>query len=298
MKKILLNKTFVKVCMIILSAFITALSVKLIVQPNEFLAGGVSGVTILISRFVAIELEKAELEALLYSVLYVVFNIPIFIFGFRKVGKHFVVYSGLNVLVFSVLVSLIPSSWGKTIKLYELDLLTSAILAGMLSGVGSTLGFIHQFSSGGTDIISVYLSRTKGKGIGSYNLLMNTVVLIIGGIMFGNFPMLIYTVIYFFANSLIVNNLYIGHKKTLIEIVTSNPNDLVEILMKESHHGCTIVDAVGAYSKDNKKVLRIVVSSNQVRNICDRVKSIDDKSFTTLIDVKQVSGRFYIPPMN
>ena len=67
--------------------------------------------------------------------------------------------------------------------------------------------------------------------------------------------------------------------------------------MKESHHGCTIIDAIGAYSKKEKKLLRIVVASNQLKRICDIVKKIDAKSFATLIEIKQVNGRFYIPPM-
>ena len=297
MKNILKNRTFIKICTIFLSAFVSACGIKLIVQPNGFLAGGVSGITVLVSRFTSIQLDKPELESLLYSVLYAVFNIPIFVFGFKKIGKQFIAYSILNVALFTLLVSLIPSSWGSKLELGVIDPLTCAIMAGLLSGVGAVLAFSHEFSPGGTDIISVYLSRTKGKGIGSYNLLMNTGVLILGWIAFGDFPALIYTVVYFFVNSLVVNNLYIGHKKTLVEIITSNHESMVDILMNESHHGCTMIDAVGAYSKNSKKVLRIVVSANQAKRICDIVKKVDSKSFTILTDIKQVNGRFYIPPM-
>lgn len=291
------DKIITKIIIILAAAFLSALSVKLIVQRNGFLAGGVSGFTILVSRFISIQINKAELESLLYSILYIAFNIPIFIFGFKKLGKQFIFYSMLNVLSFSFLVSLIPSSWGDSIGLDKIDPLTSAILAGLLYGMGAVLAFVNEFSSGGTDIISMYLSRTKGKGIGSYSFIMNVVVLTLGGIAFKNFPSLIYTVIYFFVNSLVVNNLYIGYKKVLVEIITEKPYDLVEILMQESHHGCTIVDAIGAYSKKEKKILRIVISANQSRRICDIVKKVDDKSFTILTDIKQVNGRFYLPPI-
>lgn len=297
MNKIFKNKVLKKIVMIVLSAVISALSIKLIVQPNGFLAGGVSGLTVLISRYISIQIGKAELESLLYSVLYILFNIPIFIFGFKKIGKHFIFYSILNVGLFSALVSLIPQNWVSLFQLDSIDRLTSAILAGLLSAVGAVLAFTNEFSPGGTDIISVYLSRSKGKGIGSYNFIMNSVILILGGIVFRDFAALIYTVIYFFVNSLVVNNLYIGHKKTLVEIITDKPEDLVDVLMQESHHGCTMIDAIGAYSKKSKKVLRIVVSSNQLRRICEMVKHIDENSFTTLMEIKQVNGRFYIPPM-
>lgn len=286
-----------QVCFVLMAAFVSALSVKLIVQPNKFLSGGVSGLTILISRYVSLKMNNEELESLLYSILYFTFNIPIFIFGFKKLGKQFVGYSVINVLSFSLLVSIIPASWYRSFQINSLDLLTSAIMAGMLSGVASVICFTNGFSQGGTDIISMYLSRTMGKGIGSYSLAINVFILLVGGVVFKDFDSLVYTVIYFFTSSLVVNNLYISHKKTLVEIITKKSDLLTERLMKESHHGCTVIDVVGAYSNENKKLLRLVVSSNQTRRICEIVKEIDGDSFTTLLNVNQVNGKFYIPPL-
>lgn len=298
MKREKIKEISKKILSILIASFICALTIKLIVQPNKFLSGGVSGLTILISRYTALKLEKETLESLLYSILYVVFNIPIFIFGFKKLGKRFVFYSMINVLLFSLFVSIIPTSWYNLFQLNLIDTLTMAIMAGLLSGTGSVIAFSNGFSQGGTDIISMYLSRTKGKGIGNYSLAMNAVILILAGVVFKDFDALIYTIIYFFISSLVVNNLYIGHKKMLIEVVTKKSDDLTEKLMQESHHGCTILDAVGAYSKESKKVLRIVVSSNQTRRVCEIIKNIDKDSFTTIININQVNGKFYIPPLN
>jgi len=286
-----------KIIAILIASFICALSMKLIVQPSRFLSGGVSGVTNLISRYVAIKFERATLEPLLYSILYVVFNIPIFMFGFKKLGKMFILYSAAMVLSFSVLVSLIPSAWVGAFQLDLIDPLTRAILAGLINALGSVIAFSNGFSQGGIDIISMYLSRTKGKGIGNYSMAMNALVLILGGIVFEDYVSLIYTIIYFFTSSLVVNNLYIGHKKTLVEVVTKKAEELTEKLMEESHHGCTVIDAVGAYSKENKKILRIVISSNQTKRVCEIIKDIDVDSFTTIVNINQVNGKFYVPPL-
>ena len=192
---------------------------------------------------------------------------------------------------------MIPAHWYTGFQLNSIDPLTSAIMAGMLSGVASVICFANGFSQGGTDIISMYLSRTKGKGIGSYSLAINVFILLAGGVIFKDYASLIYTVIYFFVSSLVVNNLYISHKKTLIEVVTKKADLLTERLMQESHHGCTIIDAVGAYSKEEKKLLRLVVSSNQTRRVCEIIKEIDANSFTILVNINQVNGKFYIPPL-
>lgn len=292
------TKTLKKILAIIISAFISALAIKIIVQPNQFLSGGVSGLTILISRYASICLEKSEIESMLYSILYVIFNIPLFIFGFKKLGKHFIVYSMVDVLLFSLFVSIIPSSWYLKFQLQSVDILTESVLAGLLSGTASVIAFSNGFSQGGTDILSMYLSRTKGKGIGNYSLAMNVVILLIGGIVFKNYSALIYTVIYFFVSSLVINNLYLVNKKMLVEIVTKKAEELTQKLMTESHHGCTILDAIGAYSNESKKIIRIVISSNQAKSICEIIKEIDNESFTTIIDVNKVNGRFYISPLN
>ncbi len=292
------KKILKKVLLIIIASFISALAIKIIVQPNQFLSGGVSGLTILISRYLSLNLGKSEIESLLYSILYVVFNIPIFIFGLKKLGKNFIVYSMIDVLLFSLFVSIIPSSWYLKFQLESVDILTEAVLAGLLSGTASVIAFSNGFSQGGTDIISMYLSRTKGKGIGNYSLAINVVILLIGGIVFKNYSSLIYTVIYFFISSLVVNNLYLVNKKMLLEIVTKKSEELTKKLMTESHHGCTILDAIGAYSNESKKMIRIVISSDQSKRICEIIKEIDKESFTTIIDVNKVNGRFYISPLN
>lgn len=286
-----------KIIAVVVSSFVAAVAIKIIVQQNQFLSGGVSGVAVLISRYTAMHLNKAEIESLLYSVIYLGLNIPVFVFGFKKVGKQFVIYSLVNVLCFSALVSLIPSSWYSIFQFESVDKLTLAILAGLLSGAAAVVAFANGFSQGGTDIISMYLSRAKGKGIGSYNLIINAFVLFVGGIMFKDYVSLIYTIIYSFVGNLVINNLYIGHKKVLIEVITNKAIELTEKLMQESHHGCTLINAVGAYSKENKTLLRIVVSSNQTKRICEMIKQIDENSFTTLINISQVNGKFYIPPL-
>lgn len=293
LKKILKRSLMVVVC-----ALLYATAIKLIVQPNKFLAGGVSGVTILVSRAISIVISKETMESILYSIFYAIFNLPIFIFGFKRIGKKFILFSIANVALVSLFVSIIPASLFETLQFNTLDLLTSSILAGLLTGISCALAYANSFSNGGTDIIAMYLARNKGKGIGTCNFFMNASILVVGGIVFKDFDTLVYTVIYFFINSLVVNNLYIGQKKVLLEIVTTEAEKLSEELMKVSHHGCTIVDVVGAYSHTNRKMLRLVVYSNQTRMIGDIVKRIDPGSFTTIMEVKRVNGNFYLPPLN
>lgn len=292
-KKIIKRVFFVIICALLYSA-----AIKLIVQPNKFLAGGVSGITVLVSRALALSIKKETMESILYSIFYAVFNLPIFIFGFKKIGKKFILFSIGNVALVSILVSIIPSSLYEILQLNTLDLLTSSIIAGLLTGMSCALAYANNFSNGGTDIIAMYLSRNKGKGIGTCNFIMNASILVVGGIVFKDFDTLVYTVIYFFINSLVVNNLYIGQKKVLLEIVTTKAEELSNEIMKVSHHGCTIIDVIGAYSKTNKKMLRAVVYSNQTRLIGDIVKGIDPDSFTTIMEVKRVNGNFYLPPLN
>ena len=139
MKRKQIKDILIKVFVVIVSSLIYAAGVKLILQQEKFLAGGVSGITVLISRFIAIKANNEELESILYSILYIVFNLPLFVFGIKKIGKQFIWYSIANVVLISVLVSAIPSSLYYTLQLNQLDKLTAAILAGLLTGVSATL---------------------------------------------------------------------------------------------------------------------------------------------------------------
>ena len=107
--------------------------------------------------------------------------------------------------------------------------------------------------------------------------------------------MALYSLVYFFTSSTIVDTLSSRDKKNQLQIITSNKN-LPDVLINYFPHSCTIVDGKGAYTKQNKLVVYTVISIFEVRRAIKIIQEIDSNAFITITKVNQVVGRFFIQP--
>lgn len=292
------RKIYYKLFLVIISALTYSFSVKLLIQQNNFFSGGVTGISLIISRLL-IGNENKQMESVLYSLIHFALNIPIFILGFKSVGKKFSFYSFIQVVLVTVFVSIIPIQLRTTLQLDKLDSspLVVAILAGLIVGFGTSLSFKNGYSGGGSDIISIYFMKKKGKNVGSYMFIFNIFVLITAGILFRDLVALIYTSIYIFVNSVTVDLLYVRNKKVRIQIISDNIDDVAKAISEKIPHMFTIADVVGAFSKNNKKQISIIVSYYELKETLKLIENIDSKSFVNIIELRQLYGKFYLPPI-
>lgn len=258
---------------------------------------GASGFAVIISRLFANVFNNTSSVSLIYMIANIGINIPLFIFGYKKISKRFMSYSLLFVLVYSLVVGFVPASWSQALEFYQLDDLTSAILIGLISGVSCAGTLFAGGCAGGLDIVSTYLNVKKGKGIGSYKFLFNGAVLALGLIVFRDIPSIVYTLVYAFVSSTILDRYYNRNKKILLEIVTNKKEEVCNYLLTNSHHGCTLLDAQGAYTHEQKHVIHTVISWFQLKNMTKAIREIDPKCFVIYLNVYDVNGAFYLPPI-
>lgn len=283
---------------IIIASFFMAFGVKLLVQPSTMLTGGVGGIALIISRVAAKGGISLELESLIYSISYFLINIPILILGYRRVGKEFTILSLLNVVFYTLFINLIPFELGSALHLDKiLSPLDISILAGLIVGFGVSFAFLNGFSSAGTDIISMYLMNKKGSNVGSYSFIINIFIMSAAVIIFKDIPSLIYTIVYIFISTLVINFIYVRNKKVVISVVSNNAKNLAEELLRKTKHSCTIINVTGAYSKQLKQQLTMVISYNELKEITDLILAVDHTSFISVLEVRALHGRFYLPPI-
>ena len=134
--------------------------------------------------------------------------------------------------------------------------------------------------------------------IGVYNLLFNGIVLFVGLCVFGDVASIVYTLIYAFVSSVVIDKYYNRTKKVMLEIITNKKDEVCSYLLVHSHHGCTILPAKGAYTNEEKFVIHTVISSFQLKNMTRAIKQIDNKAFVVNLSVDHVVGEFYMPPIN
>lgn len=292
------KKDISKILLVVVSALLSAITLKLFIQSSGMLTGGVTGVSIIIARVVSkfTDLTMQE-ESVIYSVLYFVFNIPIFILGFKNVGKKFSIFSFMNAALCSLFVPLIPFSVLDLMVDIMANRLLVSIIAGILSGVAGTIAFSNGFSGGGTDIISMYISNKKRKNIAVYTFVLDAIVLLTAFIIFKDLNSLVYTIIYSFVRSVVINILYKRNKRMLIQIVTEKGDLIAESLIKNDYRTSTITKVKGAYSNEVKQQIDIVISGSELKEYLKIIKELDPSSFVIVTDVKEIYGNFILPPI-
>ena len=291
-------KEALKIFTIVVVAIIYALFFKIIVEGRGFFATGGNGVAIIISRVMAMLANNNALESKLYMIIYIAINIPLFVFSYKKISKKFTIYTAIFIGVYSLMVGFIPESFGAFLGLEELDNLTSAVIIGLITGGSSAVTLFMGGCAGGLSIVSTYLNVKKGRSIGVYNLIFNTCILFVGFIIFNNIVSVIYTLVYAFFSSLVLDRYYNRNKKILLEIVTTKKDEISNYLLEHSHHGCTIINAQGAYTHEGKFVIHTVISWFQLKHMTSAIKELDPHCFVIDLNVYAVNGEFYIPPIN
>jgi uncharacterized membrane-anchored protein YitT (DUF2179 family) len=272
--------------------------------PTPLITGGVSGLSQITNRLFDVlnilnQVENRSLQA----VFYFVFNIPIFILAYTKIGKRFAIFSFINVITTSFFIEVIPHDWTQLITISE-DLLSRAIIAGFIQGISSSLAYLMDISSGGMDVITVYFANVKSTSVGKYAFAINGVIYLAFTILYllntdsmtGALNAIIFSVIYSFTTSQVVDAINIRNKKTQLQIVTSR-TDLPKILMEKFYHGCTVVQAKGGYTNSVKYIVYMVVSSREVANVVKHIRMVDPESFVDESPSHQVYGKFFIKPI-
>lgn len=293
----------------IISAFMAAYTFRAFIVPSEpgsipLITGGISGLSQTINRFFDLihvfdGIDNRTLQAVLYFTL----NIPIFILGYTKIGKRFAIFSLIHVLLTSIFIQLIPDNITNLVNISD-DLLSRAIIAGLLQGLSSSTAYLMEISSGGIDVVTYYYANVKSTSVGKYATLFNGLVLFLFTLVYlfttestnGALNSIIFSIIYFFTTSKVIDTINVRNKKTQLQIITKDES-ISKTLMETFNHGCTIVPAKGGFTSAPKYVIYMVVSSGEASKVVKLVRQIDPESFINESNAHQVYGKFYIRPI-
>ncbi|MGL4624805.1 MAG: YitT family protein [Culicoidibacterales bacterium] len=266
---------------VIIGAVVYAVGFKLFIQPAALYSGGLSGVSqllVLVSeRFFNIPLD---LGVILFAL-----NIPLFIFGWFKVSRRFTLLSILSVGITSTLFAVLPP-----IAISD-DTIVNVVFGGILVGSGVGLSLRYGGSTGGMDIITMYLAGKSDQSFAKYSLVMNIVIIFFAAILNDIQPAL-YTLILLYVQSLVVNSIHTSHMKYTLFIITSQADELIDALTQANHRGITVFDAVGAYTNQPKKTLMTVVTSYQLYDSQELIHRVDQQAFVDILPTHQIQGRF------
>ena len=295
--------------MSVISAAAFALGVTAFLDPvvlnQPMVSGGASGLAQVFKLVFELCGANDKVVANVFSIAYAVINIPIAILAFKGIGKRFAIFTIVNVVFVSLFTSVfkdleffnaLASAVSK-----DAGLLARALFAGLCTGISSAISFKIESSAGGFDVIGYYLSLKKGTNTGPYIALINAAIYvsftILNAIYTQSFAIaiefLFYSIVYMFTVVLLVDLINVRNRKSQVEIITSNP-ELPAQLMACIPHGATVLTGKGVYSGNEKHVIHMVVSINEVKKVVKFVNEIDPNAFVNVASLQQVYGRFHM----
>ena len=266
----------------VIAAVIFAVNIKTFVKAGGLYPGGFNGLTLLIQGIFQ-EFMNMEVP---YTLINIALNaVPVFI-GLKYIGAKFTLSSCVVIVLSSILTDLIP------VQPITYDPLLISIFGGLINGFVISLCLIGNTSSGGTDFIAIYFSEKIGQDIWNYILCGNAVILIAAGLLFGCDKAL-YSIIFQFTSTQVVQMLHQRYKKHTLFIITRHPDEVYEEISKLSHHSATRIDGTGCYSGDNTAMIYSVVSREEAKILVKKVIEVDPQAFVNIIKTDFINGRFY-----
>ncbi|MBE6849401.1 MAG: YitT family protein [Ruminococcus sp.] len=264
---------------------INAFGVTVFLAPVNLYDSGISGTSILLSQITP--------DYMTLSVFLVLLNIPLFLFGLKKQGAAFTVYSLFAVLVYSIvswlITDILPIDVSMASPLAGEDLLLCALFGGIISGVGSGLTLRSGGAIDGVEVMAVIFAKRLNITVGTFVMIYNVILYITCGIVIQSWILPLYSIVTYAAGLKTVDFVVEGFDRSKeVMIVTDKAEKISKALMKEFDCGTTKIAALGGYSNAEKTIIYFVVNRFQISRMRNIIHTIDPKAFVTISDVADV----------
>ncbi len=263
----------------VFGCLLVALAFNIFYSPNEIVAGGVSGLSLVMKHFFGLN----------SSYFIMITNVVLLVISYFVLGKETTKASILGSILFPIFVNL-TQGLSTYISFQQSELLLVAIFGGLLQGFGAGLIFKAGFSTGGTDILNMIMSRKLKMSMGQAILFTDGFIVLLGGFVFG-FNKLMYALIVLYLVSFATDRILLGISNCkAFYIITSEDKRVKDYIIHELKHGVTIFQAKGGYDLEKQNVLMCVVPTKDYFKLKEGIHEIDPKSFFVVTDSYEVFG--------
>lgn len=257
-----------------------AVGISLFLDPNNLAPGGVSGISIMLSR----------ITPLPTGTWIILINIPILALGLWKFGLKFLISTVYCTIISSVFTNMLSEFAPLTT-----DKLLAAVAGGTVMAVSMGMILKAGATTGGVDII-IKLLRLKYRHLktGNLYLMLDAIVVTLSGIMFRNLEIALYAAVAIFVNSVVMDTVLYGRDAAkMIYIISDHPKQITERLLADLDIGVTTLQGEGAYSGKEKKVLMCVMRKPLAPKTQQIVKEEDPEAFMIVSDATEIFGEGY-----
>ena len=266
-----------------LAGCINAFGVTVFLAPVRLYDSGISGTAILLSQLTPLPL----------SAFLLLLNVPLFLFGLKKQGVVFTVYSLFAVTVYAwgswMITDVLPIDVTMASPLAGEDLLLCALFGGVISGIGSGLTIRSGGAIDGMDVLAVTFAKGLNITVGTFVMIYNVALYILCGVVLGSWILPLYSIVTYAAGLKTIDFIAEGiDRSKAVMIVTDHPEEINAALLEAFSCGTTRIAAVGGYSNSEKTMIYFVVNRFQISRVRSMVRGLDPKAFVTITDVADV----------
>ena len=276
-----MNVKIKSLLIIIFGITLTALGVSVFYIPNKIVTGGVSGIAAI--------LYTAKIPP---GIVYLSINSVLVLISCKLLGKSFAINSVFSTLLLSVLVQL----FSELPPLCD-NLFIAAFFGSTVSGLGTAITFSENANTGGTDIIGRLIQhKLPYFPIGRLILITDSVIILVSVMIFRNTELALYGIFGLIVSSVVID-FFIEklNSSKLALVVTEKGEEISEVIIKNSRRGVTVLNALGAYSKKDKKLLICAIKNKQMPDFHKMIKAADENAFIIFLKSEKIFGTgFYV----
>lgn len=278
-------RLLVSLTMITLSAFIQVYIMQVFMEPCNLLSGGFTGISLLVNKVLNLVGINFPVSAGI-----ILLNVPAALLCYKYVSKRFAFLSCLQF----VLVSLFLEFF--TFEPFFYDITLNVLFGGLLWGFSISIALKTGGSTGGTDFIAQFVSNKIHKGIWEYVFGFNCCMLVIFGAIFG-WTYAGYSIVFQFLSTKAISTLYQRYNQVTLEIITSDPDPVIDAFMATVRHGMSVFEGYGGYSQKKIYVCKAVVSTYEAKDAIENVRKVDPKVIINTYHTANFYGNFYQKPI-
>lgn len=250
-----------------------------LIVPNEMAEGGGTGVSLILHYAFGISVSTGN----------ILVNVPLLILGYKFLDKKTMIYTLYGIAMLTL--------WIKFFENYHFvidiggDRLLSAVFGGVIAGSGLGMVFVFGGTTGGVDIIAKIFNIYFGISIGRMVQILDFIILACSFIVIKSYPAIMYTLIYIYILTKIVDTLIEGGIAGKgVMIISPKIEEISKFVGSEMERGMTFLKGEGTYTRKEMNIGYCVVSRKEIHKLKSMVYTIDPEAFVTITEVHDVMG--------
>ena len=276
--KRLLKRELINGCLMGLGVFSAAFGLKSFLLPNDFIDGGITGVSLLVSVVTDIDL----------SILIVLLNIPFIILGYTQIGKNFVVKTTIGILGLAIVLAIV------SFPILTADKLLVSVFGGFFLGAGIGLMMRGGGVIDGTEVMAISFSKRTGLTIGDIILIVNIIIFSFAAWLL-SFETALYSILAYLSASKTVDFIIEGIEEyTGVTIISAKNEELRIMITEDLGRGVTVYKGSRGYGKTGEKgeidILYTVITRLEVAKLNTEIEKIDPAAFVIMNSIKDTKG--------